>query len=73
VQNTLGRQAFCQNAGFHNPKDDSPPTKPVDVAPFSLIIGDDLNSVVLPNTDARIRGAQIDADRGFLRHGVAML
>jgi hypothetical protein len=45
----------------------------VDFAPFSLIIRDDLDSVVFPNTDARIRGAQIDADRGFLRHGAAML
>jgi hypothetical protein len=60
---------FVKTLAFQNP----PPTKYVEFAPFSLIVGDDLNSVVFPNTDARIRGAQIDADRGFLRHSAAML
>jgi hypothetical protein len=28
-----------------------------------LIVGDDLNAVVLPHADARVRRAEIDADR----------
>ena len=28
--------------------------------PVSLVVGDDLDTVVLPDTDARVRGAQVD-------------
>merc|ERR1719424_2441537 len=34
----------------------------------ALIIRDDLNTIVLPNPDARVRGTQIDAHRSLLRH-----
>lgn len=30
--------------------------------PVSLIIGDDLNSIILPNTDTGVGGAQVDSD-----------
>jgi len=39
--------------------------------PVPLVIGDDLNAVVLPHTDTRVGGAEIDTDRGalaFARH-----
>ena len=34
--------------------------------PVSLVIGDDLHTVVLPHTYARVRGAEIDPDRRSL-------
>merc|ERR1719265_1352194 len=37
----------------------------------ALIVGDDLNTVVLPHTDAGVRRAQVDADRLLLRHDVS--
>jgi len=36
----------------------------------ALVVGDDLNAVVLPDADARVRGTKVDANRETLNLAV---